>query len=169
MKRLLLLIAALLISLGFSLNGVAASSELLDYCLEPYQPVIVQAIGPPEDGVIFSAYAGAGGETIQVYLTLATGAVEFYVNGNQQLCSLPVSPGDLPTITLYPLGGQRWTWAVQDEYGHWHTVRDQGAIVVTPLEYDDQGRAMTRLVINRDEPIEPSRWSIFDENGNTAG
>lgn len=151
------------------IRPLQASESLLDFCLRPYQPILVQAYGTEGD-VFFGAYTGVNGELIQVYMLVSTGAVlQFFVDGVLHPCAFPSDQGNLPSITLYPLGGTRWTWAVEDKYGHWHPVRDNGVIVVTPPEYDDQGRLITRLVINRNEPTDPSRWHIFDELGEIAG
>ena len=146
---------------------IRAYDALLDYCLTPYQPVLTIVL-TVENEVFFGAWTGVGGELIQAYV-YPDGAVELYINGNLRPCAFPKDLGNLSSITLYPLGGSRWSWSVQDKFGNWHVVKDHGAIVVTPPEYDDEGRLITRLVINRNEPLDPARWHIFDENGNVAG
>lgn len=146
---------------------VNAYDPLLDYCLEPYQPIltIVEEI---ENDVFFGAWTGVSGELVQAYV-YPSGAVDFYIDQQIKPCAFPKDLGNLSSITLYPLGGSRWTWAVQDVFGNWHVVKDHGQMVITPPEYDDSGRMITRLVINRNEPVDPSRWHIFDEMGNIAG
>jgi hypothetical protein len=146
---------------------VRAYDALLDYCLTPYQPVQIIVL-TMEDGVFFGAFRGVNGELIQAYVH-PENDIEFYVNEHLTNCAFPKDLGNLSSITLYPLGGSQWSWSVQDTFGNWHVVKDHGQTVITPPEYDDAGRLITRLVINRNEPIDPARWHIFDEVGNLAG
>lgn len=160
----------LLLLLGIRSASAYPLTPLLEYCLEPHQPVLLQALGPIENGIFFVAYTGANSELIQAYVSDITDWVDFYVDSQPITCRFPQSEGDLPSITLYPLGGTRWTWAVQDDFQNWHTVRLlTGDIVQTPPEYDSDGRLITRLVVRRNQPLDPARYRIFDENGQIAG
>lgn len=166
MRQFRILIIFLLM-ISFISGSTVAYDALLEHCLQPYQPVLTIAFGT-DNGVFFGAWTGSGGELIQAYV-FKQEQVEFYVNGNLATCAFPESPGNLNSITLYPLGGSRWTWMVQDAFDNWHIVKDHDRTVVTIAEYDDNGRLITRLVINRNEPTDSTRWHIFDEKGNIAG
>lgn len=156
--------------LVLSARFTSANVDWFAFCLDPYRPLTTVAIFPTEEDSAGQSYTGANGESIQVYETLSTGAVFIVVNNAHLPCARPAHEGDLPTITLYPLGGTRFTWSVQDRHGSWHQVRLlTGELASTPIEYAPDGRAFTRLPVRRDQPLEPGRYHIFDENGNRAG
>lgn len=167
-KRLIMLVIATLLGILLTTPALGADTSAFDHCLAPYQPIHLLAFAV-QDGVQEWFFDIVGGGQIQVYVA-PNAPIQFYVNGTYKACLPVVSEGDLPTITHYPMGGERFTWAIQDDYGNWHTVKLlTGEIVETPLEFDSTGRAFTRLVVERDKPLEAERYHIFDENGAIAG
>jgi hypothetical protein len=165
-KRLLI---AALFTLLFTSMSYAADYPF-SRCLERFGNLTLNGVSYPDaDGTVYYGFDIEGGGWLGVYL-YTSGDAHIQTYDYQDFWCLKDAPtSDLPSITLYPMGGTHWTWAVQDRYDHWHTVTDKGAIVITPPEYDDAGRLITRLVINRREPTDPARWHIYDEYGNLAG
>jgi hypothetical protein len=166
MKRLWILLVILLVMV---MPAQGAGLEDFQHCLTPYEPLFFIAYENVDGVRGWNFQSGVSGPFVQLYID-PDDTVLLVVSGQQMPCALQRSEGDLPTITLYPLGGAKWTWAIQDEFGNWHTVKLlTGEIVETPPEYDTNGRMFTRLVIRRNEPTDPTRYHIFDENGNIAG
>lgn len=148
---------------------VSAFDAIFEDCLAPYQPLKLTTVFPIEDGIALWSYETEDMQLIMVSLNLNTGEHTIIVNNLPITCVL-VDHGNLPSITLYPLGGSHWTWAVQDDFGNWHTVKLlTGEIVQTPPEFDADGRMFTRLVVRRTEPQDPARYHVFDEFGALAG
>lgn len=154
----------------FMLTTGRAANEWWRVCIAPYEPLTLVAVFPTDNGISGYAYTGAGGQHVEIYFNEQDRTAFAVINGQYQPCVFERNAGDLPTITLYPLGGTRFTWSVQDINGNWHRVRLlNGELAETPLQIESDGRAFTRLPIRRDQPLDPARYHIFDENGNIAG
>lgn len=150
-------------------SPVQAADSIFETCLLPYEPLVLLTVFPVENNIQSWAYLTPDNLLVTAFHDLTTDDHWLVVNNLRITCET-VDLGNLPSITLYPLGGTKWTWAVQDVYGHWHTVRLlSGEIVQTPPEYDASGRLITRLVVRRTEPTDPARYHIFDEFGALAG
>lgn len=96
------------------------------------------------------------------YLVLDYGDSDYRVihgDGTTGFCN-PQTSGDLPTITLWNVQGNLFTWEIQDDYGNWHDVHDSSGTVYTPVEWAGD-MPFSRLVLGRDNPVlDPLRYRV---------
>lgn len=99
----------------------------------------------------------------------------------QELDTNPDStnPLNVNIITAWSVIGNTFRWEIQDDFGNWHPVVDEfGMTLYTTVDYKQkynssifqiENVAMTRLAVNQNQPTDPNRYRLYNENDELTG